>query len=98
MKRSDYMSGNVTHQAYYSHIAKLAGIKPAAALVKTCRELLADGDEHLNKIPLAQWDLLAGGAWNQIVGACQRVEGEHMCLSTGVCTYKAAVRAAIEGK
>ena len=68
--RADYMNKQVTFQDYCRAIAADAGVSFRNApqeFMARVRRALDSGDEHLNTIPLAQWDsyaIAARGATN----------------------------------
>jgi hypothetical protein len=93
--RALYMDGGISHQDYYAHIAKLAGIKPSLKLIERARVALTQGDKHLNTIPLHEWDQLASGSHLAVQRAVKQIPGETNSLSTGVCAWKATVRAQV---
>lgn len=62
MTRQDYMEGKVTHTEFYLSVAKSAGISlKDSPILPRVKAALANGDAHLNTIPLQTWDLMA--AW-----------------------------------
>ena len=82
------------HQAYYLEIALAAGLtaRNLPVSVDKVREALKT-DEHLNNIPLAQWDACAAS----IMGATARhakARGEMNAhtLGVSVCSLKALAR------
>lgn len=89
--RNDYMERRVTHQQYYAAIVKTAGIgfHPNDPFIVRCRAALAGGDEHLNTIPLADWDAI--GRWGRAcLGTAFRLHGDIYSLAGSVCAYKEA--------
>jgi hypothetical protein len=90
MTRKDYMEGRITHNKYYSTIAKEAGISfKTSSMLPEIKRALASGDEHLNTIKLVLWDMMA--VHNQ--GVIDRILKNHddfYSLGTGVCVMKAA--------
>lgn len=95
LTRKDYMANSSElHHAYYSEIAVALGIKITdAALIERCKQALADGDEHLNSIPLQRWDNMAVSFRpdRKVLEA----RGEGWSLATGVCVFKAAAKVAV---
>jgi len=89
LTRKDYMENSaILHQAYYAEIALEIGLNPSIlpASVGEIREKLKT-DEHLNNIPLAQWD----GRVQSLRGASAalKARGDYLTLGTGVCILKA---------
>jgi hypothetical protein len=89
--RQQYLDRDISHAVYYRAIAKDAGVSFAnetgmQALVK---QALAEGDEHLNSIPLAKWDALAMGARLHTSPAFKRA-GDFWSMAGGVCVAKQA--------
>ena len=97
MHRSDYMSDKVTHAEYYRSMAKDAGVSYVnadPAFLGRIRRALANGDEHLNTIPLAEWDIRAMSLLPS-VNATFKAYGEGNSLSARVCLIKQAARDAV---
>lgn len=57
--RADYIEGRASHDEYYLEIAKELGIKPDDEMIQRAKKALEAGDEHLNTIPLREWDVWA---------------------------------------
>lgn len=97
MTRKDYMEGRITHQEYYSTIAKEAHISfKNSEMLPEIKDALAKGDEHLNTIPLRQWDMMATFHRDRIRLALKNHD-DFYSLGGGVCVMKAAaVEAAME--
>lgn len=95
LTRKDYMANaGALHHAYYSELAAALGIKITNAdLIERCKQALADGDEHLNSIPLQRWDVMAAGFRPNRSVLAER--GEGWSLGTGVCCFKAAAKVAV---
>lgn len=92
----DYMeNSSKLHQAFYEEVAQAAGIsyKNSPDLSKI-KDALAK-DENLNNIPLHKWDIKARFTQKAISKALKE-RGTSYSLSSGVCTHKAAARAACE--
>jgi hypothetical protein len=97
MTRKDYMDGRVTHADYYRSVAKAAGISYASAdpaFLGRVRSALANGDEHLNTIPLAEWD--RRGSMLLSVSRAFKAHGDCDSLAGRVCVLKQAARDAVE--
>lgn len=94
--RKDYLASS-NHRAYYAQF-----VTPAVRLVVERRiglaALVASKDPHMNDIPLAKWDAMAGAihrACNtKALGEAEGFEpGKHgWSLSTSVCIAKEAAR------
>lgn len=96
MNRKDYMNKAVTHHQYYSSVADGARIDLSKHKDLTkWRDMLASGDEHLNKLGLTYWDQLAAN--NRLsIAISLKTHGDFWSLAGGVCTIKAAVQRAVE--
>ena len=98
MHRSDYMSDKVTHAEYYRSMAKDAGVSYANVdpkFLARVKKALAEGDEHLNSIPLHEWD---NRTWSLLpsVNTTFKAYGEGTgSLSCRVCLIKQAARDAV---
>ena len=94
MKRTNYMEGTISHQEYYSTLARAAGIGNFQdAFIRRVRKALADGDEHLNTIPLQQWDAMCFMDYqNASLKAELSKRGDTLSLAVGVCVRKAAAK------
>jgi hypothetical protein len=90
--RADYLEGRCTHAEYYRAVNKTAGIRysPDSPLVVQARAALKTGDQHLNSIPLQQWDSRAASAQTSIATALHK-HGDFYSLAGGVCAMKQAV-------
>ena len=98
MTRQDYISGKVTHQEYYSAIAKDAGVSfwnAGHEFLRCVRAALDNGDENLNSIPLDVWDRYAVAARSSTARAFER-HGDCWSLAGGVCLAKQAAREAAQ--
>lgn len=96
--RADYMGGKVTHREFYRAVAETAGIIVTdAKLIDRVKRALADGDEHLNTIPLGEWDMMAVSAqsWGGLHSAF-KAHGDGYSLAGGVCLFKTMARVAAE--
>ena len=90
--RADYMGGKVSFEDYYRSIWQKAGIRVVglySSLGPRVRRALAEGDEHLNTIPLLHWDNIATFWQDQISESLKR-HGDAWSLAGGVCTVKQA--------
>ncbi len=100
MTRKDYMDGKVTHEEYYSSVAKAAGINLRGwDMLPRIKESLAKGDHHLNHVKgygLHAWDAMAISAKPNISPAF-KAHGDFWSLAGGVCVAKQAAREAAEG-
>ena len=80
--RKQYMSGEVTFQQYYGQFVTQQTKNTVTSNISVNR-LLASTDEHLNDIPLIEWDRMHG-----LLG------GNSLCET--VCIAKEAARQIIE--
>lgn len=94
MTRKDYMEGRVTHEQFYSSVARAAGISFAQSdLLPRVRTALEAGDEHLNSIPLALWDRRAENPVTRAnISRALKEHGDFFSLAGGVCTLKQAAK------
>lgn len=97
MTRKDYMNNKVTHREFYAAIAAAAHIRfdSDSPFIERCANALANGDEHLNTIPLPTWDVRSANVRSQIATAL-RSHGDFFSLAGGVCVMKEAARQAVE--
>jgi hypothetical protein len=101
--RSDYLNGRCTHREYYAAICKDGGVSffPGEPFIKNrVRPALEAGDEHLNTIPLHEWDRMAGGTKERPIpftlAQAFRDRGDYATPAGLVCVYKEAARRAAE--
>lgn len=94
MTRKDYMEGRVTHEQFYSSVAKTAGISfERSDLLPRVKAALEAGDEHLNSIPLALWDNRAANPVTRAnISRALKEHGDFFSLAGGVCTLKQAAK------
>jgi hypothetical protein len=96
MTRQDYMERRVTHREYYASVAKDAGVAfHDGPFIERVRKALAAGDEHLNTIPLDEWDRRASGPTPHLSSAFKR-HGDFWSLAGAVCVLKEAAKQAAE--
>ena len=96
-KRKDYMDGKITHDDYYRALAKESKVSYAdaePAFLERVRKALADGDEHLNSIPLSIWDARAASLMPSVMAAF-KAAGDHYSMAGGVCLIKRAAKDAV---
>ena len=95
--RADYLAGKVTHEVYYRAVNQTAGLNwENAAILGRVKACLRDGDEHLNKIPLAWWDRQGTNPWLRAnLGRAFKVHEDHLSLAGIVCCLKQAAKDAI---
>jgi hypothetical protein len=95
--RKEYMDNKVTFEQFYTSVANEAGVGyfPPDFLDRV-RKALADGDEHLNTIPIATWDRLAELVAPRIASALKK-HGDFYSLAGGVCVMKQAAKNAANG-
>lgn len=99
--RKQYMDasredGPAMHRAYYGEIVRECRVRIPADLVAQSRKALAEGDEHLNTIPLGLWDGMVSSLSG--VNAALKARGDYLTLGTGVCVLKEAARLQAEGQ
>lgn len=83
------------HRAYYGEIVRECRVRVPADLVERSRKALANGDSHLNTIPLGLWDGMVSGLR---VSPALKERGDYLSLGTGVCILKEAARLQAEGQ
>lgn len=92
--RQQYLNNEISHHNYYMQFATEAmkqqvvdkiGIERIKKAIVT--------DEHLNNIPLEEWDMLSWNYWrnNQLMGEAQ----ESASSATMTCIYKAIAKSLI---
>lgn len=93
--REQYMKDHTLHHAYYLEVAHEAGIDYSkSSKLQRCIDALATGDEHLNTIPLREWDKAAAFTEDGIRRALKK-RGDNYSMAGGVCVHKcAAIEAA----
>ena len=96
--RDDYIKGRCSHDEYYLAIAKTAGIRYSTdwPLAKRVRKAMAEGDEHLNSIPLATWHVM--GTSQRVYGVARafKLHGDFVSEAGLVCMNKAAAKFAAQ--
>ena len=93
--RQDCLDNKVTHAEYYRAVAKTAGIGPplfTPAFLDRVRKATAEGDEHLNSIPLQEWDNLS---CRLPAAAAFKAHGDSTTLAGCVCLLKTVALDAI---
>ncbi len=94
--RKEYMAKKVTHREYYGQFAN-GYVKELVLRRFKLKRLLQSKDEHLNDIPLREWDNLAICIPDSVKSAiCKANESGVYSLSDGVCTVKEAAKQVIE--
>jgi hypothetical protein len=90
--RKDYMNGKVSHHDYHLEIARECGIsyKNSKELPRIKRAL-ANGDKHLNSIPLSEWDMRGIYTKGEISNSLKK-RGEFWNQASSVCVHKAAAK------
>ena|SRR6186713_10270 len=94
--RKDYLAGNCTHEEYYSQFVTddiLSLVKNTFG-VGLLEESLSK-DEHLNNIPLGQWDNLTGYLPRYVSAGFKNV-GDYLTLAGGVCLLKTAAKIVVK--
>jgi hypothetical protein len=99
MNRQDYMTGKVTFAEYYREIARIAGISwKHHRMLKRVKTALAQGDEHLNSIPLHLWDVLGASSRPMIARALRQMgDSGGVSMAEIVCVHKQAATDAANG-
>ena len=93
-QRKAYLRGEVSFEDFYESVAAAAGISYTnASTLPEIQAALASGDEHLNTIPLRQWDIRAAQT-QSVVGRALQLHGDFYSLAGGVCVHKAAAKKA----
>lgn len=87
--RKDYMEKRITHAEYYGQFVSPA-IKSMVLSGFSLAELLASKDSSLNDLPLARWDLLAGGMGSTLCAGKLQEAGDMPSLGSAVCILKTA--------
>lgn len=87
--RKAYMEGDITHEEFYSHITSSLDGKRLfdKAFLSRVRMALKDGDEHLNSIPLAEWDSIADRI-RLTISSKLKEAGDFWSMAGGVCAVK----------
>ncbi len=93
--RADYMAGKCTHREYYAQFVTPFIRATVAESIGTER-IRASKDPHLNDIPLARWDELAGGIRTGLRADALRAAGDFPSLAAAVCILKEAARQVAE--
>lgn len=91
--RAQYMSKEINRQTYYKDMADYCGIgnfDPAFLL--RVKSALAAGDEHLNTIPLGEWNRMVYAFLPSVKRKVKEYDGYGLTLATGVCMLKAKAR------
>jgi len=83
-KRAEYMAGKMTHQAYYEWLSDFIGIG-YSLIPFTAEKVAASTDQHLNDLPLANWDRMD-------YAVRRHATGLSWSLSDTVCCLKALAR------
>lgn len=90
--RADYMEKRATFEEYYRNVNAAAGLRVTNRdLIERVRAAIANGDEHLNTIPLSTWDAL-GLRCKAAVSRALKERGDFWSIAGGVCSYKQAAR------
>jgi hypothetical protein len=84
------------HRAYYGEIARECHVRVPPNIVEKSRKALADGDTHLNTIPLRLWDGMVQHLRG--VSAALKERGDYLTLGNGVCVLKEAAKLQVEGE
>lgn len=90
--RKDRLDNKCTHSEYYAQFVTDATINKVVKSIGKSN-LLKSTDEHLNDIPLAQWDAITMLA---NTSATLKQCGDYLTLAGQVCIAKEAARQFIE--
>ena len=95
--RADYMSGKVSFADFYRAVANTAGISyrnADPAFLARVKAALASGDEHLNTIPLVEWDHRGCG----LLAAARafKAHGDFDSMAGRVCLLKQVAKDAVQ--
>ena len=92
--RAQYMSGEITHRQYYGQYVnnRIRAIVIQQFGVSKLAESL-QSDEHLNNIPLEEWDALNP---LPIDVSLIRTNGDYLTLAVAVCITKEAAQQVVE--
>ena len=105
--RNQYMNHEISHREYYAQFVN-EQVKNLVIRFIGKERLLKSKDEHLNDIPLKDWDLLGGFVFrgSEMVMKPTTIEpidyklikeaGDGVSSATLVCIYKEAARQLIE--
>ena len=91
--REQYLDKEVSFTEFYRSVNQVAGItlKTNRPLISKIKAALAEGDFHLNTIPLASWDMLAASRAPDLSRALKE-HGDLYSMAGGVCAMKQAAR------
>lgn len=100
LPRTEYLRSPTTemHRQFYGEIVAALAENHApvhfdAKFLARCKAALAAGDEHMNTIPLGEWDARV----QSLRGANAELQkrGDYLTLGNGVCILKEAARLAV---
>ena len=95
--RKDYMDHKVTHREYHAQFVTdrlkrvIAGRWFPQHLTEKYKE-----DEHLNNIPLAQWDSFKPYVATQYIAGLVKDAGDYLTMAGIVCIAKEAAKQIID--
>ena len=95
--RKDYMDHNATHREYHGQF--VTNNLKAAIDARWSPEFLAAKlaeDEHLNNIPLEQWDSFKPDVATHYVAGLVRESGDYLTMAGIVCIAKEAAKQIVE--
>lgn len=95
--RSQYLNGEVSHQDYYMQFAT-EQMQNTVALEIGIERIKQSRDEHLNDIPLHEWDGLGARVISKECKELLKQANDVPSLATMVCIYKAIARSLIKNK
>lgn len=88
--RKQYMNNEVTHAAYYGQFVD-ESIKAIVLRYIGTNKLLDSSDEHMNDIPLPEWDSATHAVPSRTKQA-MIAAGDQWSMGSGVCLLKQAAR------
>lgn len=99
--RKEYLEGEFSHAEYYAEIVASVPLHSFPyQLADRCRAALVAGDEHLNTIPLAEWDAYGrrlGLPHSPSLKANLRERGDFISDAGIVCILKSWARSQVSG-
>lgn len=88
IQREDFLAHRCTFEEYYRSVRREAGYRLRAGhpMVERARVALAAGDEHLNTIPLLEWDNMLIGFFG--LSRAFKAHGDYLTAAGAVCFFK----------
>jgi len=104
--RQQYLNGDITHRDYYAQFITPEMVEQVKNNIGIDR-IKASNDEHLNDIPLKDWDNLSGHSFrgSEMIGKPQvskefyelcKQANEGISSATLTCVYKEIARQLVE--